>query len=82
MLCPDGEPAEGSRYIFLEHAESDAVGQEEANNIEEEVEIVVLEGFVCPCRWVDQRLCQAVNLSERQRLLAVRFLDLFDHESS
>ena len=82
MLCLDGEPAKDSRYVLLEHAESDAVGQEEANDIEEEVDIVVLEVLVCPRRWVDQRLCQVVDLSERQRRLAVFFLDLLDHESS
>ena len=58
------------------------MGKEETDDIDEPVEIVVLEGLVRPRRWVDQRFCQVVDLSERQRRLAVFFLDLLDHDHS
>ena len=56
--------------------------QQDTDDVEEQVEGVVLKGFLGGRGWVYTGLCQMVDLSESLYLLAVFLLDLFDHESA
>ena len=81
VLCLDVKPAKRSRYVFLEHAERDAVGQE-SNVVEKAVEVVILESFVGSCGRVYKRLRQVVDLPVSHHPLTLFLLDMFDHKSA